>query len=54
MAVPCMSATDMVGVGAGPHADNIVMTNTEIRDINFLFIFFSIFNFTARGKQSKV
>jgi len=45
----------MVGVGAGPHADNIAMTKTEIRDINFLFIF-SPFLISLRAlcvKQSK-
>jgi hypothetical protein len=39
MAVLCASATERVGVGSGPQADNIKITRIEIIDINILFIF---------------
>jgi hypothetical protein len=46
-AVPCKSATDIVGAGVGPHADNIAMTKIEITAVNFLFIFFLHFQFAV-------
>jgi len=37
-AVPCTSAAERVGVGAGPHADRTVTIKIEMIYINLLFI----------------